>query len=105
MSCQLDTYLREFQIFYSFLQEVNKLLALSNLPSTKDSWLMNLARVNERKTKDFYSTHKELEFLHSQNASPKRELKELDSASLVEFNDSFENKLQQVEHFHLPLVS
>lgn len=58
----------------------------------------------KRKIDALYSTYEELEFLHGQNPSLTQELKEYASKSLWAFIDSIENMLQQVKHFHSPLV-
>lgn len=52
----------------SSLQEVNKVLAPFNLPGTAGSQVIHLARIMERKIEVVDSAHKELEFLHNQNA-------------------------------------
>lgn len=58
----------------------------------------------ERKTEVVDSAQKELEFLHGQNASLTQKWKQCSSSSIVEVIESFENALQQVEHFHLLLI-
>lgn len=65
---------------------------------------MHLARMVEKKIESLDSIQKEREFLRSQNTSLSQKLKECAFVSLGLVIESFKNALQQVEHFHCPLV-
>lgn len=89
---------------YTFLQEVNKVLAPFNFPSSVGSQVMHLMRMIEGKTKALDSVLKELELLLIKNVFLNQNLKECAYLSLMEVTWSFENALQKVEHFHCPLI-
>lgn len=65
---------------------------------------MHLARMVEKKIESLDSVQKERKFLRSQNTSLSQKLKECAFVSLGLVIESFKNALQQVEHFHYPLV-
>lgn len=66
---QWGAYLRESHKVYTSLQEVNKALALFNLPGSECNRVMHLEGMIERMTGALDSSQKELEFLHNQNDS------------------------------------
>lgn len=89
---------------HASLQDIRKDLAPFGLPSIVIGQVIHLSRTLEEKTQAPESSRKELEFLHGKNSSQARQLKEFISVNLGVVIESFENALQQVEHFHHPLT-
>lgn len=103
LTFQRDSYLRDLQK-NTYLQEVRKVLTPFNFLGYAGSQVVRLVRMIEKNSEALDFALKDLEFLHCPNASLTQKLKECASLSLGEATGSFENMVQQVEHFHSSLV-
>lgn len=75
MTSQQVMYLRELQKLYTFLQEEKKVLTPLNFSGLAGNRVMYFVRMMDGKTKSLESTHKEMEFLHTENAYLTQKLK------------------------------